>query len=55
MKKRKLICCTMLVLLCLSLAACSEKAENTAPAGSPEPETIREEKPDTSSTGIFDE
>ena len=55
MNKRKIICYTILVLLCLSLPACSKQAEETAPAISPEPETIEEEKPDTSSTGIFDE
>lgn len=55
MKKRKLICCTMLVLLCLSLTACSRQAEDTAPASSPAAETISDEKKDTSSTGIFDE
>lgn len=55
MKKRKLICYTLLILLNLSLAACAKKKEDTAPASGSETESIAEETPDTSSTGIFDE
>ena len=55
MRKSKIICYALLVVLSLSLTACSKQSENAVPESGSEPETIVEEKPDTSSTGIFDE
>ena len=55
MRKSKIICYALLVVLSLSLTACSKQSENAVPESGSEPKTIVEEKTDTSSTGIFDE
>lgn len=51
-KTKKHICCSLLILLTLSLTACSKQSENLE---SVSPETIMEKDTNSSSNGIFDE
>lgn len=54
-KLKKSICCALLVVLGLSLTACSKQSENTTSESSTETEEVVEKKTDDSSKGIFDD